>query len=89
VQTEVPPPIRVPESIHDVDNGKILGFGADLSEDHPVGEESSSVCIFFWDYEDGFVSFTDKNLGPLSRRQYKGLGRYSFLYICILCGCTV
>ena len=28
--------IRVPNSIHDVDNGKILGFGADLAEDHPV-----------------------------------------------------
>ena len=36
VQTEAPPPIKVPKSIHDVDNGKILGFGADLSEDHPV-----------------------------------------------------
>jgi hypothetical protein len=29
-------PVKVPRSIHDVDNGKILGFGADLSEDHPV-----------------------------------------------------
>lgn len=28
--------IIVPKSIHDVDNGKILGFGADLAEDHPV-----------------------------------------------------
>lgn len=27
--------IKVPSSIHEVDNGKILGFGADLSEDHP------------------------------------------------------
>ncbi|KAF8065886.1 DGAT1C [Scenedesmus sp. PABB004] len=26
---------RVPASIADVDNGKILGFGADLAEDHP------------------------------------------------------
>ena len=26
---------RMPRSIHDVDNGKILGFDADLSEDHP------------------------------------------------------
>lgn len=25
-----------PLSIHDVDNGKLLGFGADLAEDHPV-----------------------------------------------------
>lgn len=30
-------PVRVPRSIHDVDNGKILGFGAELAEDHPVG----------------------------------------------------
>jgi len=28
-------PIRVPQSISEVDNGKILGFGADLAEDHP------------------------------------------------------
>lgn len=27
--------VRVPRSIADVDNGKILGFGADLSPDHP------------------------------------------------------
>jgi phenylalanine-4-hydroxylase len=27
--------VKVPRSIEDVDNGKILGFGADLSEDHP------------------------------------------------------
>lgn len=26
----------MPRSIHDVDNGKILGFGAELAEDHPV-----------------------------------------------------
>mmetsp|Transcript_5268 Transcript_5268/g.13184 ORF Transcript_5268/g.13184 Transcript_5268/m.13184 type:complete len:372 (+) Transcript_5268:206-1321(+) len=25
----------IPRSIHDIDNGKILGFDADLSEDHP------------------------------------------------------
>ncbi|KAI8464705.1 MAG: aromatic amino acid hydroxylase [Monoraphidium minutum] len=30
-----PPLVCVPRSICDVDNGKILGFGADLSEDHP------------------------------------------------------
>jgi hypothetical protein len=30
-----PPLVRVPASIHEVDNGKILGFGADLAEDHP------------------------------------------------------
>lgn len=27
--------IRIPKSIHDVDNGKILGFGGDLSDEHP------------------------------------------------------
>ncbi|KAJ9530868.1 hypothetical protein QJQ45_028836 [Haematococcus lacustris] len=26
---------KVPQTIHDVDNGSILGFGADLAEDHP------------------------------------------------------
>ena len=31
------PEIRVPLSLREVDNGKILGFGADLAEDHPVG----------------------------------------------------
>lgn len=28
-------PVRVPASIHEVDNGKVLGFGPNLSEDHP------------------------------------------------------
>jgi hypothetical protein len=28
--------LKVPRSIHDVDNGKILGFGEGLAEDHPV-----------------------------------------------------
>lgn len=32
VQTEVR---RVPQSLEEVDNGQILGFGADLAEDHP------------------------------------------------------
>mmetsp|Transcript_34251 Transcript_34251/g.65424 ORF Transcript_34251/g.65424 Transcript_34251/m.65424 type:complete len:361 (-) Transcript_34251:207-1289(-) len=27
--------VHVPKSIHDVDNGKILGFGADLAKEHP------------------------------------------------------
>ncbi|KIZ03637.1 phenylalanine-4-hydroxylase [Monoraphidium neglectum] len=37
----VPGLIRVPSSIHEVDNGKILGFGADLAEDHPgFGDEA-------------------------------------------------
>lgn len=27
---------HIPRSIKEVDNGKILGFGADLAEDHPV-----------------------------------------------------
>lgn len=26
---------RIPASIADVDNGQIMGFGADLAEDHP------------------------------------------------------
>ena len=31
----------MPRSIHDVDNGKILGFGADLAPDHPgFGDEA-------------------------------------------------
>lgn len=39
-QTQAPSPpaaqpIKVPQSIHDIDNGKILGFGADLAEGHP------------------------------------------------------
>jgi hypothetical protein len=28
---------KIPRSIHEVDNGSILGFGANLAEDHPVG----------------------------------------------------
>lgn len=28
--------VPVPRSLEEVDNGRILGFGADLSEDHPV-----------------------------------------------------
>lgn len=28
--------LKLPHSLEEVDNGKILGFGADLSEDHPV-----------------------------------------------------
>eukprot|EP00210_Caulerpa_lentillifera_P006885 g6582.t1 len=27
--------VQIPKSIRDIDNGRILGFGADLSEDHP------------------------------------------------------
>jgi hypothetical protein len=34
--SSAPGVIKIPRSIHEVDNGKILGFGADLSEDHPV-----------------------------------------------------
>ncbi|KAF6264826.1 Biopterin-dependent aromatic amino acid hydroxylase-domain-containing protein [Scenedesmus sp. NREL 46B-D3] len=33
--SSAPSLIKIPRSIHEVDNGKILGFGADLSEDHP------------------------------------------------------
>lgn len=48
--------VAVPKSIRDVDNGKILGFGADLAEDHPVGHgvvcASSSVegGRFIWEH---------------------------------------
>lgn len=36
-----PPVTHVPHSIHEVDNGKILGFGADLAPDHPgFGDET-------------------------------------------------
>jgi hypothetical protein len=34
--SSAPSIIKIPSSIHEVDNGKILGFGAELSEDHPV-----------------------------------------------------
>ncbi len=27
--------LQAPASLHEVDNGKIMGFGADLAEDHP------------------------------------------------------
>lgn len=37
----LPELIRVPSSIHEVDNGKILGFGAELADDHPgFGDEA-------------------------------------------------
>ena len=32
----VPASIKIPRSLREVDNGKILGFGADLAADHPV-----------------------------------------------------
>ena len=28
--------LRIPRCLAEIDNGKILGFGADLAEDHPV-----------------------------------------------------
>jgi hypothetical protein len=28
-------PRRIPQSLEEVDNGKIMGFGADLAKDHP------------------------------------------------------
>jgi hypothetical protein len=30
-----PAPLHIPRSLAEVDNGKVLGFGADLAEDHP------------------------------------------------------
>ena len=35
--------VKVPQSIHDVDNGAILGFGADLDADHPVSATNIMV----------------------------------------------
>lgn len=33
-------PVKVPQSIQDIDNGKILGFGPELSDDHPGGHDA-------------------------------------------------
>jgi hypothetical protein len=42
---ETHPP--VPRSIHDISNGAhILGFGAELGEDHPVGSQSPYSPVF-------------------------------------------
>ena len=30
------PELRIPRSLAEVDKGQIMGFGADLAEDHPV-----------------------------------------------------
>ena len=35
VQPESVPKRRVPQSLEEVDNGQIMGFGADLADDHP------------------------------------------------------
>lgn len=32
----MPVALRIPKNLAEVDNGKLLGFGAELSEDHPV-----------------------------------------------------
>ncbi len=32
---KVAAPVHIPRTLAEVDNGKILGFGADLSDDHP------------------------------------------------------
>lgn len=34
-QLERPPERQIPQSLEEVDNGQIMGFGADLAEDHP------------------------------------------------------
>lgn len=48
-----PPPgegLRIPRCLAEIDNGKILGFGADLAEDHPVRflacASASARCSF-------------------------------------------
>lgn len=33
---DAPASPQIPQTLSEVDNGKILGFGADLAEDHPV-----------------------------------------------------
>jgi hypothetical protein len=47
-----PAVVAIPRSIHDVDNGKILGFGAELAEDHPVSccssRQQSAEDQSFW-----------------------------------------
>ena len=42
---------RIPGSLADIDNGKILGFGADLAEDHPVrcdGLQLPVTCLLLY-----------------------------------------
>lgn len=34
-QKAQPAPFKIPKSLSEVDNGKILGFGAELAEGHP------------------------------------------------------
>lgn len=36
---------RIPRCLAEIDNGKILGFGADLAKDHPVRFVSSSFRL--------------------------------------------
>lgn len=51
--------IRVPQSLEEVDNGQILGFGADLAEDHPG-------------YRDQAYKDRRKAIGDLARRHRVG-----------------
>lgn len=44
--------IKIPTSLHEVDNGKILGFGADLAEDHPVHCSATNTTGFDSDLND-------------------------------------
>ena len=51
--------IRIPQSLEEVDNGQILGFGADLAEDHPG-------------YRDQAYKDRRKAIGDLARRHRVG-----------------
>ena len=39
---------RVPKSLREIDNGKILGFGADLAQDHPVSSKFMTILARLW-----------------------------------------
>ena len=51
--------IRIPHSLEEVDNGQILGFGADLAEDHPG-------------YKDQGYKDRRKAIGDLARKHRVG-----------------
>ena len=34
--------------MREIDNGKILGFGADLAEDHPVSSITMTILARLW-----------------------------------------
>ena len=42
LDTPVKTEVCIPQTLSEVDNGKLLGFGAELAEDHPV--RSAKLC---------------------------------------------